>query len=254
MKKTYGRRIRLTPEEESLVVNFRNSGNIGIIGDTHEPFCHPGYIDFCYEVFNRFGCSEIVHIGDEVDNHALSYHESDPNGFSAESEAELALKNMHKWYQRFPDVKVCVGNHSALPFRKATTTGIPKRFLKSYEEVWEAPKGWMWKMSWEIDNVLYEHGTGTSGQSAARNRAVANRQSTVIGHSHSFGGVSYMASRNDIIFGLNVGCGIDVDAYAMTYGKVFPKKPTLGCGVVLDKGQTGIFIPMDLGKKFIWKK
>ena len=168
---------------------------------------------------------------------------------NAESEAEKAQREMEGWYKTFPNVKVCVGNHSALPFRQATTAGLPKRFLKSYEEIWRAPKGWKWQMQWEIDGVLYEHGTGSSGPNGARNRAIANRQSTVIGHSHSFGGVSYMASRNDMIFGLNVGCGISVNEIAFAYSKPFPKKPTIGCGLVLDGGRTGIFIPMDLGSK-----
>ena len=56
--KEYGRRIRLTPEEEALILNHRRTSNVGIIGDTHEPFCHPEYRNFCYEVFNRFGCTE----------------------------------------------------------------------------------------------------------------------------------------------------------------------------------------------------
>jgi len=252
--KEYGRRIRLTPEEEALILNHRRTTNVGIIGDTHEPFCHPDYRNFCYDVFNRFGCTEIVHIGDECDNAALSYHESELEMPNAVREAEQAQKAMEKWYETFPDVKVCVGNHSALPFRQATTAGIPKRYLKTYEEIWNAPEGWSWKMEWEIDNVLYVHGTGSSGLSGARNRAIANRQSTVIGHSHSFGGVSYMASRNDIIFGMNVGCGIDVDHMAFSYGKNFPKKPTLGCGIVLDGGKTAIFVPMNLGNKYKWIK
>jgi predicted phosphodiesterase len=251
MKEEY--RPRLSPSEYQMILNKRNGNNIGIIGDTHEPFCHPGYLNFCQEVFDRFACNTIVHIGDEVDNHALSYHDHDPDGMGASKEAELAQKAMERWYKVFPEVKVCVGNHSALPFRKAMTHGIPKRFLKTYEEIWSAPKGWKWELQWEIDNVLYEHGTGSSGANGHRNRAVANRQSTVIGHSHSFGGVSYMASRNDIIFGMNVGCGIDTDAYAMAYGKQFPKKPTLGCGVVLDGGKIAIFVPMDLGTKYSWK-
>ena len=246
-------RPRLNERENRLVSDFRNGKNVGIIGDTHEPFCLEGYREFCYEVFNRFGCSEIIHIGDECDNHALSYHETSTEAFDVLREAEMAQEAMNKWYQTFPKVKVCVGNHSALPFRKATSIGIPKRFLKTYEEIWNAPKGWEWKLQWEIDGVLYEHGTGSSGISGARNRAIANRQSTVVGHSHSFGGVSYMASRNDIIFGMNVGCGIDTTSYAMAYGKQFPKKPTIGCGIVLDRGKVAIFIPMDLGSKLIRK-
>ena len=250
-------RPRLNLTENELIKQFRNKSGVGIIGDTHEPYCiretedHLSYRNFCYEVFDRFGVSEIVHIGDECDNAALSYFEKSPSMLNAESEAEKAQREMDKWYKTFPDVKVCVGNHSALPFRQATTAGLPKRFLKSYEEIWNAPKGWKWEMQWEIDGVLYDHGTGSSGQNGARSRAMANRQSTVMGHSHSFGGVSYMASRNDIIFGMNVGCGIDVGHMAFAYGKHFPKKPTIGCGVVLDEGRTAIFIPMDLGSKIV---
>ena len=150
-------RPRLSKKEYEILKSHRNNNNVGIIGDTHEPFCHKHYRDFCYEVFSRFGVSEIIHIGDEVDNAALSYHESMVEMPNAESEAEQAQRAMEKWYKTFPDVKVCVGNHSALPFRKATTAGIPNRFMKTYEEIWKAPDGWKWALSWEIDGVLYEH-------------------------------------------------------------------------------------------------
>ena len=68
-------RPRLSQVEMDLISNHRMSNNVGIIGDTHEPFCHKNYRNFCYEVFDRFACGNIVHIGDEVDNAALSYHE-----------------------------------------------------------------------------------------------------------------------------------------------------------------------------------
>ena len=151
---------------------------------------------------------------------------------------------MNEWYEVFENVTVIVGNHGALPFRKALTFGIPKKYLRTYEEIWRAPKGWKWAYSAIIDDVLYEHGLGTSGKNAALNRAVENRMSTVIGHVHSYGGVQYNANPDNMIFGMNVGCGIDVEAYAMAYGKPFARKPTLGCGVVKDDGHTGIFVPM----------
>ena len=116
-------RPRLSKKEYEIIQQYRRGNAVGIIGDTHEPFCHPDYRNFCYEVFDRFGVSQIVHIGDEVDNAALSYHEKVIEMPNAESEAEQAQKAMEKWYATFPDVKVCVGNHSALPFRQATTAG-----------------------------------------------------------------------------------------------------------------------------------
>lgn len=226
---------------------------VGIIGDTHAPWTHPDYLKFCYETFNKYKCSRIVHIGDEVDLHAMSFHEHNPNGLSAESEAERAMEELRRWYKTFPKVDVMVGNHSSLPFRQATAAGIPKRFLKFYEDIWEAPKGWKWHDELDLDHVRYIHGTGSSGAQGAINRAIRGRQSTVIGHIHSFGGVNYHANDNDIIFGLNVGCGIDVRAYAFEYGKPFVNKPTLGCGIVKN-GHEAFFVPMSLGKKYEWKR
>lgn len=231
-----------TPEPQS---ETSGGGSVLVIGDTHAPFTHKNYLDHCQRVRDRFQCELVVHIGDEVDNHALSYHEHDPDGQSAGDEAVRAMEELRKWYKAFPDVNVMIGNHGALPFRKAMTHGLPKRFLKAYEDVWEAPEGWKWMTEWEHDGVLYTHGTGSSGQNGAINRAVQSRQSVVIGHLHSFGGVQYHANGTDTIFGMNAGCGIDVNAYAMAYGKAWARKPTLGCGVVLDKGKTGLFIPMD---------
>lgn len=244
-------RIRLSESEYDLIKNYRSGSNVGVISDTHEPFCHPDYLPFCEEVFEKFGCSEIVHIGDEVDNHALSYHEHNPNGHSPAKESDLAFERLQLWYKAFPEVKVCIGNHSALHKRKALTHGLPDRFIKTFEDAWEAPKGWRWHLQHEINGVIYEHGIGSSGQNGAVNRAKDNRQSTVIGHIHSFGGVLYSTSDRDMIFGLNVGCGIDIEKYAMEYAKPFKKRPTLGCGVVLDGGRIGLFIPMDLGNKII---
>lgn len=218
-----------------------------VIGDTHEPFCLPGYLDFCKKVQKDYDCDDSpVHIGDEVDNHALSYHEKDANGVAIFTEMEQAVKNLRRWYRAFPQMTVLVGNHSALPFRKANTAGIPARWLKSYEQVWEAPAGWHWTLEAIIDDVLYEHGTGASGKNAALTRAEKHRMRTVIGHTHTTAGAQFNASRKDLIWGLNVGCGIDHKAYAFAYAKEQANKPIVGCGVVAEGGKVPIFVPMPL--------
>jgi predicted phosphodiesterase len=222
---------------------------IGIIGDTHLPFMKDGYLEFCQQTFNTFSVDEVIHIGDEVDNSAISYHEKQTGMPNADSEMDQAMRDMKRFYRAFPDVKVCVGNHSALPFRKATTAGIPTKMLKTYEDMWEAPKGWKWELNFTIDEVLYTHGIGAGGQNGALKLAMKQRQSTVIGHSHAFGGVGFSASYRDLIWGMNVGCGVDIDHLAMSYGKDFASKPTLGCGIVADDGRTPLFIPMPLGDK-----
>jgi hypothetical protein len=93
--------------------------------------------------------------------------------------------------------------------------------------------------------VLYEHGTGSSGVYAHKARALNNMQSTVIGHHHSNFGVEYIASNDKLIFGMGVGCGVDRKSYAMAYGKHSPRKPILGCGVVMG-GLYAVTVPMVL--------
>jgi hypothetical protein len=110
----------------------------------------------------------------------------------------------------------------------------------------------VWADHWEFDGIIYEHGDPFSGKDAAIKAAEQNMQSTVIGHVHSFAGIQYSANSKHLIFGFNVGCLIDKDAYAFAYAKKIKRKPILGCGIITN----GIpqFIPMTLNSNGRWRK
>lgn len=228
-----------------IKLNPFDKNNVLIIGDTHEPFCQEGYLEHCLKVQKEYDCGSIVHIGDLVDNHAVSYHESDPDGRSPGDEFKMALDNCNEWYKAFPEAVICIGNHDRLPFRKAFTAGLPKNWLKSYQEMFNSPKEWKWDFVHTINGVIYQHGTGLSGELASLNCARENRQSTVIGHLHTVSNIRFLASHKDLIFGMSVGCGIDHHKYAFAYGRENTRKPVLGCGVVIN-GKLPINIPMNL--------
>lgn len=219
--------------------------NVLVIGDPHEPFTKEGYLEFCRKVQEEYDCGTVIHIGDAVDNHAVSYHEKDPEGMSAGDEFNLAIERMKRWYYTFPNVKVCIGNHDALPFRKAFSAGLPKTWLKTYQELLQSPPTWEWDFVHQVNGVIYQHGTGLSGEMAAINAARENRQSTVIGHLHTVMNTRFLASYKDLIFGVTVGCGIDHEKYAFAYGKQNTRKPVVACCVVLD-GKLPINIPMPI--------
>ena len=63
MKKTEFR-PRLSPEENNLILNFRNKQieNVLIIGDLHEPFCLDGYLEFCKEQYVKHNCNRVIFI------------------------------------------------------------------------------------------------------------------------------------------------------------------------------------------------
>tara|TARA_R110000868_G_scaffold45813_2_gene151752 strand:- start:307 stop:1164 length:858 start_codon:yes stop_codon:yes gene_type:complete len=208
--------------------------NILIIGDTHEPFTKQGYLEFCRQIQEDFDCGTVIHIGDLTDNHAVSYHDKDPDGLSPGSEFNDALIACKRWYSVFPDVKICIGNHDALPFRKAFTAGLPKGWLKTYQELLQSPTTWEWDFKHIVNGIIFQHGTGLSGEMAAINTARENRQSTVIGHLHTVCNTRYLASYKDLIFGMSVGCGIDHEKYAFAYGKENSRKPVVSCGVILN--------------------
>lgn len=220
------------------------------IPDIHCPFEHQDAISFLKAVKNKYKPNEVVFLGDEIDAHSLGDYDHDPDGMAPGAELEASIKHLQPFYKLFPKAKVCTSNHTARPYRQAFKHGIPKAFLKGYSEFLQAPKGWRWEDSWEIDGVIYEHGEGFSGASAAIKSAQGNMQPTVIGHIHAFAGIQFSANSKHLIFGFNAGCLIDRHKYAFAYGKKIKSKPILGCGVIVDGVPT--FIPMALNSKGRW--
>lgn len=217
-----------------------DKSNILIIGDLHEPFTKTGYLEFCREQQEIYNCGTIIFIGDLIDNHYSSYHETDPDGYSAGQELDLAIQNIQDWYYTFPQATVIIGNHDRLVHRKAFSSGLSKRWIKDYAEVLETPS-WKFVENINLYGINFNHGEGGT----ARKRAQNELESQVQGHLHTQLYTEYMVGANYIIFGMQVGCGIDNKSYAMAYGRNF-KKPAIGCGVVLNNGKLPIVIPMVL--------
>lgn len=236
-----------TPEPDAAAHNYQlnipieNSHNILVISDLHNPFAHPNAIDFCAETYRQYKCDTVVFIGDIVDEHALSVFDSDPDGYSAGHEANRARESLQDWYNEFPNAYVCIGNHDDRPMRKMFSAGVPKRYIRSFSEIWDTPVGWTWGLSFVANGVVYEHGTQVSGIHAAYNRSLRTGRKTVIGHTHIAPGVKFL---DQDWWAMGVGCLIDVTKYAMLYGRGYNGNVVLGCGVVLDGGRQPIFVPM----------
>ena len=240
MDKNKESRYRLKGNKKVAYLNLiKKETRVLIIGDLHEPFCLDGYLEHCKKTYENYNCNRVVFIGDIIDNHYSSYHESDPDGYGAGEELERAIDKIGRWYEEFPNAEVIIGNHDRLIRRKAFSGGIPKAWIKDYPEVLNTPK-WTFKERTVIDNVQYVH--GESGK--AIKKAKDDMMSTVQGHRHTELGVDFAVGTNFKIFGLAVGCGINHESYAMAYGKNF-KKPAIGCGVVIN-GEIGITVPMNL--------
>lgn len=218
--------------------------NILVIGDTHIPFERIGYLEFCREQQEKFNCGTVIHIGDTVDMHFSSFHETNPDGFSAGDELTLSISKLKRWGYTFPKVKACFGNHDLLIQRQAFSAGLSQKWIRGFNEVLELP-GWEFDMEYIIEDVIYTHGTGTSGENGAFQKALNRRKSVVSGHLHTIANVKWNVSEMDRIFAMQVGCGIDDKAYAFEYARGIVKKSIISCGVVL-QGSLPIIIPMNL--------
>jgi len=211
-----------------------------IIGDLHSPFVRYGYLEFCQSIYNKYGCNEVVFIGDLIDNHYSSYHETDPDGHSAGAELLKAKAEIENWHRAFNKAKVCIGNHDAIPFRKAMTAGLSASWIKTIDEVIDVP-GWDFAEEFIIDGNMYCHGIGRK----ARNRAKGDLISVIQGHYHAESYIEYFVGKHYRIFALQLGCGVDDKAYAMAYGRHF-NKMHINCGVILENGELPILEFMKL--------
>ena len=234
-------RPRLSDGLAKLVSGLKSKENrILVIGDLHEPFCLDGYREFCLEQSEKFNTNRTIFIGDVIDNHYSSYHETDADGMGGGQELDLSINKIAKWRDAFPKADVIIGNHDRLIMRKAQTSAIPSKWIKSYKDVLEVPD-WNFVERLVIDDVQYIHGEGGT----ARTKCKADLMSTVQGHLHTQAYTEYVVGQNFKIYGSQVGCGINHKAYAMAYAK-YGKKPAIGCMVVLDNGKTPVNLLMNL--------
>lgn len=225
---------------------------IMVIPDIHAPYQHPDTLPFLKLVRDTFSPDLVVNLGDELDYHAMSFHDSDPNLDSAGMELENAKKFMHSLHKEFPDVLICHSNHGSMAFRRAKAHGIPVQLIKKYRDVIFPDHGapnWSWASSWRVGTplgeVLFKHQSSGILTDAAHNSC-----NLVVGHSHGNFSIEYSASSSHLYYGMYCGCLIDKDSMAFAYGKHSLRKPIVGCGMIIN-GRP-VLLPMVLDRGGRW--
>lgn len=225
-----------------------------VVSDTQKPYEAERALSLCKYAQKHFKIPDenCTHAGDETDQmHGGLYPKGADYDHTPNSELQAAKEKMLEWYSVFPEMKVATSNHGQRWLKKAAAAEIPEQILRAYREIYAAPEGWQWKEEWLFKDCKSPwrliHGLGYTGQNGARFAAIDAGISTAIGHLHSHAGVSYIKTlgRKDLIWGMNVGCLIDVQAYAFKYGKYNRFQPCLGVGVILDGGKMPIWLPYE---------
>ncbi len=224
--------------------------SILVISDMHHPYAHPDTLAFLKAVKKKYKPTDVVCIGDEVDFHDASFHDSDPDLDSAGIELEKAIKGLQPIYKLFPKCTVIESNHGSMLLRKALVGKIPKKALKSYNDILEAPKGWHWTFDAIVQTplgpVYFCH-----GKSAAAGRlASLYGMSTVQGHYHEKAQICYISTPEKLMFDCHTGCLADDKSLALGYNKINPKRPIVSL-IVIENG-IPVIVPMVLRKGGRW--
>ncbi len=224
--------------------------SILVISDLHCPYQHPDTHKFLAAVKKKYSPDHVVCIGDEVDFHALSYHESNPDLPSAGEELARAIEALKPIYKMFPKVEIVESNHGSMVLRKSMTAGIPTKAIKTYNDVLDAPKGWVWKFDTIVNTALgpvyFCHGkSATPGKLASQ-----YGMSTVQGHFHEKSQINYISTPEKLMFDAHTGCLANDKSLALGYNKVNPKRPIVSLLVIIN----GIpqIVPMVLRRNSRW--
>lgn len=232
-------------------VENQDNSRILLISDMHIPYHHPDLIPFLKHLKNKYNPTRIICLGDELDKHALSYHDSDPDLPSAGDELRKSLPTVKELFKLFPTMDIIESNHGSLVWRKAKTFGIPKHYIKSYNDVLGVDGGWRWSFDLTIklpnDQLCYIH-HGKS--SKIINLSQQMGMCAVQGHYHESFKIDYWGNPNGLFWGMQCGCLIDDDALAFSYNNVNIKRPVVGTGLIIDS--LPILEPMLLDKSGRW--
>jgi len=213
------------------------------ISDLHAPYQHPDSLNFLIAIKKKYKPTRVICMGDEVDSHAMSYHEKEPEAYGAGCELDKSRKFLKKLEKTFPEMDIISSNHGSLFQRKAKTAGIPPEYLKTENEIYNVSDLWRWypDMTIELPNghsVYVHHGMGANNLNASQSIGM----SLVTGHHHTVMNIQYWKTKQDINFAMSCGCLIDRESLAMRYAKDGKKEQVIGTGMIIDNNP--MLIPM----------
>lgn len=221
-----------------------------VISDLHIPYHHKDSFAFLKEVKKVFKPDTVINIGDLLDFHAISMHDSDPDLPSAGHELSMARGYIRELESVFPEVTEVHSNHSSLVYRRAIKYGMSREFLRPYAD-FLGTKKWKWVDDLTItlsngERCHFTHGKSADVLKVSQTMGI----STVQGHYHTKFSIGYWANPDRLYWGMQVGCLINQKSLAFAYAKNFSTRFILGCGIIIDG--TPRLLPMVLNNKGDW--
>ena len=224
-----------TPSYRTPSKRDETNSSIFVISDMHIPYHHEDIIPFFKAIKKKYNPDRIICIGDELDNHAMSFHDSDPDVFSAGYELKRARETIKEIEKIFPVMDLVDSNHGSLYYRKAKAHGIPTEAMVSYNDLLGVGEGWKWHFDLTLtmsdgNMVYFHHGKTSDALTLSQRQGMC----AVQGHYHSRFKADYWSNTNGLYWGLQVGCLINDKALAFSYNKNTTDRPIIGSAIIIN--------------------
>ena len=212
-----------------------DNSRILFISDMHIPYHHKDLIPFLKHLKAKYNPTRVICLGDELDQHSLSFHDSDPDLPNAGDEIRRALPVIKEVFELFPVMDIIESNHGSLVWRKAKTNGIPKHYIKTYNDVLGVDDGWKWSFDLTLtlpngQKCYVHHGKSSDVVKLGQQMGMH----AVQGHYHNTFKIDYWGNPTGLYFGMQCGCLVDDSSLAFSYNNVNIQRPVIGTGLIID--------------------
>jgi len=234
-----------------LNLDYENQ-TILFISDMHIPYHHQDSMEFLSALKEVYDPDLVISLGDLGDFHAISFHDTDPDLYSAGEELEQLKAYSQELEEIFPSMFIVGSNHGDLALRKALSNGLPRSMIREFNDIYGVGDDWFFvdditiRTKADIPDIYVAHSIRKNAIQVAQQRG----QRFIQGHFHESFGINYAGNPNSLLWGVNSGCLIDKTSQAFAYGKLNLNRPILGTVVV----ENGIptCLPMVLSKEGRW--
>lgn len=224
-----------------------------LVSDMHLPYEHQDTLPFLAYLKAKYKPTRVICLGDELDKHSLSFHSHDPDLASPSDELARALPMIKQLKKMFTKMDILESNHGSLAYRRAKANGIPRGYLKSYNDVLGVDSDWVWHYEMTItlpngNKVYLHHGKAADIKKLSTSLGMC----AVSGHYHQTFKVDYWANSLGLYWGMNVGCLIDDKSLAFAYNNCNLHRPLIGTGLIVDSQP--VLVPLLMDENGSWIK
>lgn len=220
-----------------------------VLPDLHFPWAHWEGLDMAHRWAKKHKPDLVIQLGDITDQKGWSRWPGDTDDPNPEDEFEQMIAGMKEMGKMFPKMEVLTGNHDRRLYIKASESKLPKRMVKTMQEL-VGNKKW----NWHVDprqklivpsprgKILFVHGDENGGTPIAK--AVAIGMNVCQGHTHKTS-VTYRQTIDQFVWGFEAGHLMDVQSKAADYSASSSIGSACGFGVI--KHGVPYWIPADGG-------